>query len=1773
MRSGICLALLCVSVVSVGEAVEVGGAATNVTVSAAIPYAPPQYRRPTDWKPGLWTQDLATVSRIHSARVMDLARAQMEKVDAANRSGRYRATGASLDAHRCPEWLQDAKLGIFVDWGPWSVASWAPYAKGGRFYPDGYENHCEFPLGSEPAERDALFRAYHLKNWGADFHRDHFLALFRAEAFDADGLVRLFRTCGAKYVVPFLKHHGGYCLWDCPYTFRDSVDQGPRRDLAREMREACRREDLKFGFYFSHGLEWGYPVLNGDGSLGFVNAAGQAPAPYRPEMEWTASGKVAVKDFVRDYTVPQATDFIDRYDPDLLWYDGDWVSSAAVNGGYDIAAYFYNRAEGRKEVAVNDRYGFGTPDEVAHKRTTRGGVYEKFLRAVRGDFYTSETADIAEDLDPASGHLWEECHGITHAYGNHWQEDGTTVMGERELIAYFTDIVARGGNLLLMVNLDGQGRLPGLQRQRLMTLGGWLSRWGGAIYGTRACAPYSTPEAGYLRSKDGSRRFAVILDGRREIELKCAFAPDEEVRVFGEREALPVRTDPKGRRLVLIPPRWTMSELPYVLEIAKPAPRTPPARAWRIDSSAQPQPWERTAAAELELWLGEVTSNGYLRVAGCEDVVLHVGDTDFAKAKGLASPAFKGEEWCVKSFGCDVVLNGGGTRGCLYAVSHFLEDDCGVRWWEDGDTDCPSGATLSFDSLDRRGRPFFTYREVCRRFGVVADYRTAVRLRLNGNGYGKIPRSWGGGVEYGPLGPAHAWDRLLPFAKYGKEHPEWYSLIDGRREGGMYVGQLCLSNPELVPVMVEKMEEVIARGKALAAEQGINPPRLHALNMNDNKRFCECPKCAEEIARYGHSGQQLRFVNAIAAVLGKRHPELLFKFSAYLYAEEPPKGGVRAADNVLVNWCNTRSSYVSSISSARNSFLWEMSAKWAPYAKERCLWDYMTTFDPTTYGWPYPSEVWYGEKFRYYAKLGVGNIVLEHEMPETADLYEYKLFLERHLVEDPQADVAALTDEFMTRYYGAGAGAEVRRSREILARVCAEGKGDVSWCPRRTDFRWLTDAAITDIQACFNRAEELASPDPVRLERVRRARSSIDRVADCRCRLRLCAGTYPAEELAPQDLRHMKLVGPEGGRVLEIDATSARCDRAHFRRAGCSNKGPQFELSGGEGEAEGRWSRYVSPVFTLNDGYVHFLDWQVQLETGLPDFVGRRVRLSVEVKLTGPKFFAGSKEPDRIFVKSVALVPEPEEAPPRPPADTGRTAFRVLPESSVRDAVEAFNAADDELYTNAYPNAVAADLLATLVPRFECPDADITRTYYFRWWTYRKHLRRGSRDWVVTEFLPDVPWAGKDNTIACPFGHHVREGRWLRDAAYLTDHLRFMMKEGRVSGPGSYACWPAVSACDLARVTGDWSAAERLLPDFLAHYEAWEHGWKTSSHSLRTVENRQGARGTPFTAGFRCERGLFDLPGNAEGSECALSADGARVLVNAAFCAEARAIAQLARRTGNAALAARFDETSAALERTIAKRLWNPEKRFFCTLDVAGRLDDVRELSGYAPWYFGLPSDPSRDIAFAALGETSGFAAPKGLAFVARETPGFDLSVDDTRHECLWNGPSWPYSTSLALTALANRLQTGAAPAGAPRFADLLAQYARQHRLVRADGRVVPWIDENLDPMTGEWLARNALEAWRRKGMVPPPIVERGKDYNHSTFCDLVIAGLCGIAPREDGSVEVKPLAPPEWDWWCVDGVRVQGRDVTVLFDRDGSRYGKGRGLVVLPTEAKGVVL
>lgn len=501
---------------------------------------------------------------------------------------------------------------------------------------------------------------------------------------------------------------------------------------------------------------------------------------------------------------------------------------------------------------------------------------------------------------------------------------------------------------------------------------------------------------------------------------------------------------------------------------------------------------------------------------------------------------------------------------------------------------------------------------------------------------------------------------------------------------------------------------------------------------------------------------------------------------------------------------------------------------------------------------------------------------------------------------------------------------------------------------------------------------------------------------------------------------------------------------------------------------------------------------------------------------------------------------------------------KVLKDELVRRRFDRFAFDDEELYANAFSNRTARWTIGRQIPLFECPDEDIERTYYFRWWTFRKHLRR-TKDggWVVTEFLPDVPWAGPENTISCSLGHHFREGRWIRNLAFLDGYTEFMAKKGTVNGPMAYVCWPAWGAWERAKVTGDFALGGRLLSEFVRNYEAWERGW-----------TRRGG----FRTGYAAALGLFCETRNYEGTEYALSPDGARPMVNAAMWAEADAIVRFARRAGDGALAERFSAKAKALNAKVAERLWNERKSFFTSLFPDGRQDDVCELHGYAPFYFGMQAACGRGEAWTRLFSESGFKAPAGLTFPTQDTPGFDTKIDCSKHECLWNGPSWPYATSIALTGLYRWLQGGGgADTGVgPRmdFAGLLHQYAAQQTIMLDDGRRVPWIDEDLHPFTGEWLARKIMIEQTRTGR-KKHIRERGKDYNHSTFCDLVIAGLCGFVPQEDGTIVVRPLAPKSWDWWCVDGILYHGHNITILFDRDGSRYGHGRGVVVLKDGVK----
>ena len=492
------------------------------TQDDSIPTAPNENRRPENFIPFNYKYSLEELKTNFSDEMMQMAKKRNETVTDVNNKGKWKPTPESLDRHQAPEWLLDAKFGMFIDWGLWSVAGWAPKKEEGAMYPDWYE----FRIDTDPA-----FMAYHEKNWGKDFGRDDFIPLFMAKEYHPEYLVNIAKEAGMKYIIPFCKHHSGFCLWPSSFTQRDAGNMGPEKDLIKPLIERCREQDIKFGFYFSTE-EWEYPLI-GDNNEIYYHLWGKGATIK--DIGKKCSGKIPVKNFAEDYIIPQSTEFIDKYDPDILWFDGEWETSVYDLRSYDIAAYFYNQAEGRKEVAVNDRYGLENGER---------------LRFKRGDIFTSEFHD---NDNKVKVHPWEANRGISQSFGYNWQDTEDNVITTEEFIEMFVDMVSHGGNLLLIVNLDGQGALPKVQETRLIDIGKWLKVNGEGIYGTRMYSTVSEGPIRYTRSKDNQKVYAITTGWPgKSLEL-TSVTPEKGSKIFllGEDEPLKWSYD-KEKKLTTI---------------------------------------------------------------------------------------------------------------------------------------------------------------------------------------------------------------------------------------------------------------------------------------------------------------------------------------------------------------------------------------------------------------------------------------------------------------------------------------------------------------------------------------------------------------------------------------------------------------------------------------------------------------------------------------------------------------------------------------------------------------------------------------------------------------------------------------------------------------------------------------------------------------------------------------------------------------------------------------------------------------------------------------------------------------------------------------------------------------------------------------------------------------------------------------------------------------------------------------------------------------------
>ncbi len=468
----------------------------------------------------------------------------------------------------------------------------------------------------------------------------------------------------------------------------------------------------------------------------------------------------------------------------------------------------------------------------------------------------------------------------------------------------------------------------------------------------------------------------------------------------------------------------------------------------------------------------------------------------------------------------------------------------------------------------------------------------------------------------------------------------------------------------------------------------------------------------------------------------------------------------------------------------------------------------------------------------------------------------------------------------------------------------------------------------------------------------------------------------------------------------------------------------------------------------------------------------------------------------------------------------------VLKPADYERYVAAFNFDDPETVATLVPNRQVWEWIVANAPLFECPDKEFEQIYYYRWWTFRKHIRATPYGLVLTEFLTPVGHAGPFNTISCAFGHHLAEGRWLRDRRLLDDYTRFWFHSGESGGPAAhfhkFSSWAAAAIHERYLVTGDRDLIVGLLDDLIADYGAWE------------VE-----RGRPDGLFWQ-----FDVrDGMEESISGSRTAKNIRPTINSYMAANARAIAAIAKLAGRDDVAQQFAAKSEAIRTKMIVSLWDDDAKFFKVRYENAGLSDAREAIGFIPFTFGL-SEPSHAEAWKQIIDDAGFRAPRGLTTAERRHPQFRSHGTGT---CEWDGAVWPFATSQTLTGLANLLRGPDQSYVSRRdFFDELLKYARSHQM---DGK--PYLGEYHDETTGEWLIKG-------------PKAERSRFYNHSTFNDLMIGGLVGVVPRTDDTVEIDPLLPADaWDWFCLDDVPYHGRSLTIMWDRTGQHYDRGAGLAI----------
>ncbi|HVM89944.1 MAG TPA: alpha-L-fucosidase [Puia sp.] len=396
----------------------------------------------------------------------------------------YKADWQSLDLRPLPQWYKDAKFGIFIHWGVYSVPAYC--SKGN------YAEWYQHALNSG----DSSTVAYHKKKYdNISYYK--FADQFKAELYNPGEWAKLIEASGAKYVVLTSKHHDGFANWPSKEANKDwgfswnAVDAGPHRDLLGELFNAIRKTSVHAGMYYSL-YEWYNPLWLHD----------------KPR-------------YVTEHMWPQMKYLINNYQPDVFWTDGDWDESDTLWKSREFLAWLYNESPVKDRVVTNDRWGRGI-------RFHHGGIY---------------TPEYQPDLD-FKDHYWEESRGMGFSYGYNREEDSWDYNSAQILILSLIDKVSRGGNFLLDIGPDADGKIPPIMQERLLQIGEWMKINSEAIYNT---VKWKTS----CQWSEGRKDYK-LKDGGGDIMLKLTVNPDPGYAV---KECF-FTYNPSSKNLYGLLPHW-----------------------------------------------------------------------------------------------------------------------------------------------------------------------------------------------------------------------------------------------------------------------------------------------------------------------------------------------------------------------------------------------------------------------------------------------------------------------------------------------------------------------------------------------------------------------------------------------------------------------------------------------------------------------------------------------------------------------------------------------------------------------------------------------------------------------------------------------------------------------------------------------------------------------------------------------------------------------------------------------------------------------------------------------------------------------------------------------------------------------------------------------------------------------------------------------------------------------------------------------------------------